>query len=106
MSYNRRLKFSQLKDINTNLSISNLFYIFVYIIKKILSMIEWDWNRIYTKKEIAEIIFPQLSQKYAWNLISELCQKQGKLMGLFRSNRRYVLPNELKIIVKALNSEG
>ena len=64
-------------------------------------MTEWDWNRIYTKKEIAEIIFPQLSQKYAWNLISELCEKQGQL-----SNRRYVLPNELKIIVKALNSEG
>ena len=45
-------------------------------------MTEWDWNRIYTKKEIAEIIFPQLSQKYAWNLISELCEKQVNITNI------------------------
>ena len=66
-------------------------------------MMEWDYNRTYSKKEIAAIYFPQLSHKYAWSLIADLCNRDGELEGLFRSNRRYVLPSELKVIVRVLS---
>lgn len=85
------------------MAISKLFYIFVDIKDDIISNMEWNWNRTYTKTEIAEIYFPQFSHKYAWGLIADLCRKQGELPGVFRSNRRYVLPSELRIIVNALN---
>ena len=82
---------------------SKLFYIFVDIKDDKISNMEWNWNRTYTKMEIAEIYFPQFSHKYAWSLIADICQRRGELPGLFKSNRRYVLPSELRIIVNALN---
>ena len=99
------LKSVRLRYINTNLAISNLFYIFVYIIKKNDSYMELDLNTIHSKREIARFLFPQHNERYAWSLIVMLCKDCRELTGLFTSNRRYVLPSELKKIISTLNSD-
>ena len=67
---------------------------------------ELDLNIIHSKREIARHYFPGHNEKYGWSLIVTICKDCHKLTGLFKSKRRYVLPQELKIIVKALKSDG
>lgn len=64
---------------------------------------ELDLNIIHSKREIARHYFPGHNEKYGWSLIVMICKDCHELTGLFRSKRRYVLPHELKTIVKALN---
>ena len=70
------------------------------------SYMELDLNTIHSKREIARFLFPRHNERYAWSLIVMLCKDCRELTGLFTSNRRYVLPNELKRIVNILNSDG
>lgn len=64
---------------------------------------ELDLNIIHSKREIARHYFPGHNEKYGWSLIVMICKDCHELTGLFRSKRRYVLPHELKTIVKTLN---
>ena len=95
-----------LRVININLAVSNLFYIFVYIIKKINRYMELDLNIIHSKKEIARHYFPQHNERYAWSLIVMICKDCQELTELFKSKRRYVLPQELKRVVNILGPGG
>ena len=55
---------------------------------------ELDLNIIHSKREIARHYFPGHNEKYGWSLIVMICKV---------CHERYVLPHELKTIVKALN---